>query len=64
MPRSTPSCSTPEHGNQHSHAVKAICQTCPVQPECLEYAVANFERFGIWGGLTERERRGIKRRTA
>lgn len=54
----------PEHGNQHSRAVKAICQTCPVQAECLEFAVANSERFGLWGGLTERERRSVPRRTA
>ncbi len=40
---------------------KAICRACSVQDECLEYAVENSEKFGIWGGLSERERRRIKR---
>jgi WhiB family redox-sensing transcriptional regulator len=35
-----------------------------VQAECLEYALANDERFGIWGGLDERERRRLRRRVA
>jgi len=38
---------------------KEICQTCPVQPECLEYALTIREPHGIWGGLTEVERRGL-----
>jgi WhiB family redox-sensing transcriptional regulator len=45
-------------------AAKAICGRCPVRQPCLEYALANDERFGIWGGMTERERRRLKRRTA
>jgi WhiB family transcriptional regulator, redox-sensing transcriptional regulator len=36
---------------------KAICRRCPVVAECLDYALEHGERFGIWGGLTERERR-------
>lgn len=39
-----------------------MCATCEVREECLEYALANDERFGIWGGLSERERRKLKRR--
>ena len=35
---------------------------CDVRAECLEYALANDERFGIWGGLSERERRKLKKR--
>jgi len=38
----------------------AICKTCPVQRECLDYAVINHE-LGIWGGTTDRERRIIRR---
>ena len=34
---------------------------CPVKKECLEYALLNNEKFGIWGGLSERERRTVKR---
>jgi WhiB family redox-sensing transcriptional regulator len=36
--------------------------TCEVRAECLEYALAHDERFGIWGGLSERERRKLKKR--
>ncbi len=41
---------------------KRICQGCDVKQQCLEYALANDERFGIWGGLSERERRKLKKR--
>jgi WhiB family transcriptional regulator, redox-sensing transcriptional regulator len=40
---------------------KAICAQCPVRQACLEYALANREREGVWGGTTERERRRIHR---
>ena len=40
---------------------KRVCQGCEVRDACLEYALANDERFGIWGGLSERERRRLKR---
>jgi WhiB family redox-sensing transcriptional regulator len=36
---------------------KAICESCPVRQPCLEFALASREPFGIWGGLTEQERR-------
>lgn len=35
---------------------KAICVSCPVQPQCLEYALVTPEHHGIWGGLDEKER--------
>jgi WhiB family redox-sensing transcriptional regulator len=41
---------------------KKVCVSCEVRAECLEYALENDERFGIWGGLSERERRKLKRR--
>lgn len=37
---------------------KSICTVCPVHAECLEYALEIREPYGIWGGLTETERRG------
>ena len=40
---------------------KAVCQSCPVRVDCLEEALEQDERFGIWGGLTERERRALRR---
>ena len=51
----------PEKGGSTREA-KKICVGCEVRGECLEYALANDERFGIWGGLSERERRRVKRR--
>ena len=50
----------PEKGGSTREA-KRICTGCPVRDECLEFALANDERFGIWGGLSERERRKLKR---
>lgn len=51
----------PEKGGSTREA-KKICVNCPVRQECLEYALAHDERFGIWGGLSERERRKLKKR--
>jgi WhiB family redox-sensing transcriptional regulator len=50
----------PEKGGSTREA-KRVCLGCDVRVECLEYALANDERFGIWGGLSERERRRVKR---
>ncbi len=41
---------------------KRICIGCPVRQECLDYALVSNQRFGIWGGLTEEERRPVRRR--
>jgi len=40
---------------------KAVCAECPVREQCLEYAIEGRERFGIFGGLSERERRRIRK---
>ena len=53
----------PEKGGSTREA-KRICNRCEVRAECLEYALGHDERFGIWGGLSERERRRLKRRVA
>ena len=50
----------PEKGGSTREA-KKICLGCEVRHECLEYALEHDERFGIWGGLSERERRRLKR---
>jgi WhiB family redox-sensing transcriptional regulator len=39
---------------------KRICAACPVINECLDYALRTSAREGIWGGLSERERRKVK----
>ena len=51
----------PEKGGSTREA-KKVCVGCEVRAECLEYALAHDERFGIWGGLSERERRKLKKR--
>ena len=50
----------PEKGGSTREA-KRVCRSCEVRAECLDYALEHDERFGIWGGLSERERRRLKR---
>jgi WhiB family redox-sensing transcriptional regulator len=42
-------------------AARAICQECTVREECLTFAVKNGEKYGVWGGLDDIERRGLVR---
>lgn len=49
----------PEKGGSTREA-KKTCTRCPVVEECLQAALDNDERFGIWGGLSERQRRSLK----
>jgi WhiB family transcriptional regulator, redox-sensing transcriptional regulator len=49
----------PEKGGSTREA-KRVCVGCAVRSECLEFALRNDERFGIWGGLSERERRRLR----
>ncbi len=51
----------PEKGGS-TRDPKKICPSCEVRNQCLEYALQNDERFGIWGGLSERERRKLRKR--
>ncbi len=51
----------PEKGGSTREA-KRVCVSCDVRAECLDFALGNDERFGIWGGLSERERRRLKKR--
>ena len=53
----------PERGASTREA-KEVCRGCGVREDCLEYALANGEKFGIWGGLSERERRRLRRARA
>lgn len=50
----------PEKGGSTRDA-KRVCRSCPVRAECLAYALDHDERFGIYGGMSERERRRLKR---
>ena len=42
-------------------AAKAICLVCPVRTECLEWAMATGQDSGVWGGMSEDERRALRR---
>jgi WhiB family redox-sensing transcriptional regulator len=50
----------PERGASTRQA-KETCMACEVRSECLEYALTHGEPHGVWGGLSERERRRLKR---
>jgi WhiB family redox-sensing transcriptional regulator len=42
-------------------AAKAVCSTCAVQAQCLEFAIATNQEYGVWGGTSEEERRVLRR---
>ena len=50
----------PERGSSTREA-KEVCRGCVVREDCLEFAISNGEKFGIWGGMSERERRRVRR---
>ena len=53
----------PERGASTREA-KEVCRGCVVRGDCLEYALLKGEKFGIWGGMSKRERRRIRRQRA
>jgi hypothetical protein len=55
-PQTDPELFFPEKGGSTAEA-KAVCNACPVKSQCLDYALETAQRFGIWGGMSERERR-------
>ncbi len=42
-------------------AAKSVCMQCPVRIECLEWAMATGQESGVWGGMSEEERRALRR---
>jgi WhiB family transcriptional regulator, redox-sensing transcriptional regulator len=50
----------PEKGSL-PYGVREVCGNCDVQAQCLQYALDNGERYGIWGGMSETKRRTMKR---
>lgn len=48
--------------DEEAGPAKEICATCPVREECLEFALLTRQEDGVWGGLTETERRRLRRR--
>ncbi len=51
----------PERGESTREA-KRVCMNCTVRVECLDFALSTGQQFGVWGGLSEFERRGLRRR--
>jgi WhiB family redox-sensing transcriptional regulator len=51
----------PERGESAGPA-RQVCAACPVRQPCLDYAISNRITHGVWGGLTERERRALQSR--
>ena len=51
----------PERG-ESAEPARQVCAACPVRQPCLDYAISNRIAYGIWGGLTERERRALRSR--
>lgn len=49
---------------EDSREAVAICNSCPVRIDCLEYALEARERFGIWGGMTPKQRRRFMQKSA
>ena len=50
----------PDSGDVHAVEVaKLVCESCPVADQCLQFALESKERYGVWGGRTERERRNM-----
>lgn len=50
-------------GSAQEHQAKGVCKTCPVRWECLAYALRHRVEHGVWGGMTDRERRRVLNRT-
>ena len=53
----------PQTAGEAQQAV-AVCNTCAVKQECLDYSLEARERFGVWGGITEKQRRQLLRQPA
>jgi WhiB family transcriptional regulator, redox-sensing transcriptional regulator len=53
-----------ERGAGSAKEARAICRSCPVEAECLAYALSDPEVAGVWGATTERERRAMRRKVA
>jgi WhiB family redox-sensing transcriptional regulator len=49
---------------RQTRLVQAVCAGCPVRVPCLRWALATSQEYGVWGGLSEDDRRNLKRRTS
>lgn len=55
---------TSQASMSQSRVAQAVCRRCPVRAECLRWALDSRQEFGVWGGLTEPERRSLLSRNA
>lgn len=58
-----PECFFPRKGGS-TRPAKTVCRGCDVKSDCLQYAIENEINWGVWGGLSERERRPLKHEAA
>jgi WhiB family redox-sensing transcriptional regulator len=49
-------------GEMRAEKAKLVCAGCPVKGDCLAYALATRQKYGVWGGTTEEDRRTMTRR--
>jgi len=56
-----PSIFYPDKGVDRTPAAIAVCMSCPVQRQCLDYSIEHRERMGVWGGATPNQRRRVSR---
>lgn len=49
-----------EGSGTHYKLAKQLCNECPVQNLCLQFSLVSEEQYGVWGGLTPRERRSMR----
>jgi len=59
-----PAAENPDDRIEREAEAKSICRPCSVRSKCLDYAVIRGENFGIWGGLTEGERRPLRAKSS
>lgn len=59
-PQTDPEVFFPSEG-QSGRAAKTVCATCPVRSQCLDWAMENCELFGVWGGVSSKDRQKMRR---
>lgn len=59
-----PSGETSKHDLDQIQQAKSFCVNCLVKDQCLQYALETHQDFGVWGGLSEKERKALKRRAS
>lgn len=53
----------PEEGANVTLEIKIVCRGCPVRNECLDFAIRTKQKYGVWGGYNEQDRRRTRRKS-